>query len=316
MRLLELLVRLALGAVVSHGRHPDEHVRAGKRGFDRAEHLPRARDVDAFDARRRRQRHGPAHEHDVRAGGGGRLGEREALFARAVVRNEAHGVDRLAGGTGGDHEAHAREGAAVREQAGGVLDEGLGLEHAPRAELAARLIALGRPPHVAAVAAQLLDVAARGGRFPHAVVHRRRQGDRRRRGEAGRGQQIVGEPGRETREEVGARRRDQEEIRPPRELDVAHRGLGGGVEQVVAHRAAGERLEGQRPDELHRRGGRDDLDLRAALAESADELRGFVRRDAPRHAEQQVGVLERLHEISHLLRYGRAGKIPSASGGY
>ena len=69
---------------------------------------------------------------------------------------------------------------------------------------------------------------------------------RRGRRETQRRQQIVGEAVRESRDELGGRRRDDDLVGPARQLDVTHRGFGRLVPQIGAHRLAGDGLERQR----------------------------------------------------------------------
>jgi hypothetical protein len=91
---------------------------------------------------------------------------------------------------------------------------------------------------------------------------------------------------REPREEIGARRRDQHARGPARQFDVAHGGFGGRVPQAGAHRLAGQRLEGQRRDELLRALGHHHAHLRAGVLQAPGQVRGLVGRDAAGHAQQ------------------------------
>ncbi len=98
----------------------------------------------------------------------------------------------------------------------------LGLEHAAHADLAARLVAGRGAEDRDAIAAQQGDVALRRGVVPHLAVHRGGDEERAVAREARRREQVVGEAVGELGEEVGARGRDHDRIRPARELDVRH----------------------------------------------------------------------------------------------
>ncbi len=164
--------------------------------------------------------------------------------------------------------------------------------HAARAEFAAGHLAVVRPDEQHAVAAQGRNVALGGGVQPHAHVHRRRDQhalvgrQQRRRGE------IVGEAERHAREEVGGRRRDDEEVGLARELDVAHARLFRRGEQVGAHRLAAERLGRKGRDELLGGGGHGDAHRRAAFAQAADQVERLVGRDAAADDQQDAGARE------------------------
>ena len=71
-------------------------------------------DVDARDARRRRQRGRAADQRDVGAGLGGCLRERVAHLARARIGDAAHRVDRLERRPGGQQHALAGEQLGLR----------------------------------------------------------------------------------------------------------------------------------------------------------------------------------------------------------
>ena len=61
-----------------------------------------------------------------------------------------------------------------------------------------------------------------------------------------------GQAVRQTGEQIRARRRNQDGVRPARQLDVAHGRLVRRVEQLGPHRMAGECLKGHRRDEFER----------------------------------------------------------------
>ncbi|MNO94977.1 hypothetical protein D3C76_866100 [compost metagenome] len=79
---------------------------------------------------------------------------------------------------------------------------------------------------------------------------------------------------------------------------MAHGRFGGGVEQVHVHRVAGQRLQGQRGDELCTATGHDDAHLRAVLQESADQLGAFVGGNAATDAENDALAIQPLHRLA------------------
>ena len=142
--------------------------------------------------------------------------------------------------------------------------------------------------NVDAALAQRRDVRAYRGVRPHLLVHRGRDRERRRAREADGGQEIVREAVGEPGDEVGRCRRDDDALRPARELDVAHRGFRALVPQRRAHRVAGERLQRGRADEVQCRIGHDHAHFGACVLQAARELGGLVRRDAAADAEQHA----------------------------
>ena len=91
---------------------------------------------------------------------------------------------------------------------------------------------------------------------------------------------------RQLRDELCSCRRNDDLIRPARELDVSHRCLGGFIPQVGAHGLARHRLERERSDELLRTARHHDLHIRATLDEASYEIRALVSRDAAGDAEE------------------------------
>ena len=82
-------------------------------------------------------------------------------------------------------------------------------------------------------AAEQLDVGPRRGVRPHDAIHGRRNCNGRSGREAERRQQVGGMAVRERAMKSAARRRDEDELGPARELDVAHGRFGALVPEVV-----------------------------------------------------------------------------------
>ena len=89
-----------------------------------------------------------------------------------------------------------------------------------------------------ATAAKDLRIGLGGRIAPHGLIHRRSQGDRGVGGQHQSGQQVVGQPLRQARHQVGGGGGDQHQISPFGQFDVAHSGFGSRVEQFQMHRIA------------------------------------------------------------------------------
>ncbi len=140
---LDLLLGRIARPIVGDRRTADENLRAGDLVMNSCVHLLRRFDVDAPHGRRRRQRYRARHEHDLRACFARRNRDGETHLSRAAVGDVAHGVDRLARGPRRDDDLealqrlHAQPTRLLEQRRGDLV----GLEHAPRPRLAARLIA-------------------------------------------------------------------------------------------------------------------------------------------------------------------------------
>src|SRR5690606_39307082 len=125
------------------------------------------------------------------------------------------------------------------EAVGGALGQLVGFQHAAGADVAAGLAARGGDEQVHATLQQDLGIGLGGGVAPHGLVHRRGQGDLGVGGQHQGGQQIVGHALGQARHDVGGGGGDQHQVGPLGQLDMAHGGLGGRVEQIEVHRMAG-----------------------------------------------------------------------------
>ena len=114
----------------------------------------------------------------------------------------------------------------------------LGLEHPPHATLAVGMVAHRRPEDADAVGAQALDVALRRRVLPHLHVHGRRYHERTAAREAQGREQVVAEPVRDFREEIGRRGRHHDDVPVARKLDVAHTVGHARVPHIGVHRLA------------------------------------------------------------------------------
>src|SRR5699024_912589 len=188
--------------------------------------------------------------------------------AGGVVGEEAHRVEVLAGAAGGDEQLAADQVAAHGAApvagggdrgAGGVEDR-LGLRQPAGAGVGSGEPPVGGLEHGQAALAQHGDVFDGRGVLPHLGVHRRCHHDRGAGDQGGGGQQIVGAPHPQPRQQIGGGRGDHHQIGL---LAQAHMGdlldvlEDGGEDRVVA-----ERLPGGGADELEGGAGGDDADVR------------------------------------------------------
>ena len=150
-----------------------------------------------------------------------------ALLAGGMVGEIAHRIDRLARRAAGDEGTLAGEALIGREE---PCDRGedLGrLGHAAKPDLAAG--------QLAGAGADAQDAARGEGREvglgcrvgPHLRVHRRGDQHRFVRGEKRRRGEVVGHARRHPGDQVGGRRRNDDQVGFAREADVTHLALVG-----------------------------------------------------------------------------------------
>ena len=258
--------------------------------------------MDGLDAGRVGQVDRPADQRHACARRGGSGGDGVALFARRAVGDVAHRVDRLMRRPGRDQDMPAGERAgrgmvAARqpaEKADGArrglfarqrqLDRGEDfrrLGHAARATLAAlgHGAAIG-PDDEDAVPFELSHVPPRRRMLPHARIHRRRDQHALVGGEQGGRGKVVGMAVRHLGDQVGGRRRDHQEVRRARELDMADIGFVGQREQVGEAALARQRRDRERSHELLASLGQDAARGDAAILQPADEFEHLVGGDA------------------------------------
>src|SRR5207248_10722834 len=143
--------------------------------------------------RRRRERGGGRQQGDRGAPAQRGRGDVVAHLARRAVGDVAHGIDRLARGTGGDNDRVAREVLRRREHGGEGGDDRFRLRQpTTTGEPGGQRAAVGLH-HGHAARAQRGDVRGHRRMLPHAAVHRRRDQHRAARGQQQGGQEVVGD---------------------------------------------------------------------------------------------------------------------------
>ncbi len=152
--------------------------------------------------------------------------------------------------------------------------------------------ASGSTMRVAEVVAQAGDVRPGGRVRPHVAVHRGRDDDRRRAGEARGGDDVGGEPVGHRAEPVRGRRRDDDRVGAVADDDVADPAVGEQVEQVGLDGVARQRPEGQRADEPRRRRRQHDRDVGPLGRQEAQQLHRLVGGDRPGDPEPDEPPLE------------------------
>ncbi len=278
------------------GRQVLEHLLAHLGGRAHGDHL---------HAARRRKVHRAGDQDHARAARGGGFGQRVAHLAAGTVGDVAHRVERLLGGAGGDQHGFAFQVAAPARFALDGLGDGLRIGQAARAGHAAGQVAALRLHDAVAAPAQRFQVGLRGGVLPHVDVHGGRHHHRAGEGQVERGEEIVRQAVGQLGDQVGRGRRDHQQLVLLGHGDVLDGALDG--EQIGEHLAAGERGEGQRPDELLRGRGHDGLHLVALLHQQARQLGGLIGRDAAADAQDDL-------HAAGLQRRLRPAAVPPAPG--
>jgi hypothetical protein len=163
---------------------------------------------------------------------------------------------------------------------------------------------------VQAAGGQQLGVGLGGRVAPHRLIHRGCQGDRRIGGQYQSGQQVIGHTLGQARHQVGSGWRDQDQISPACQFDMAHGGFGGGVEQVEVYRMSGERLQGERGDEFTTALGHDHPHIGVLIFESANQLCTFIRSNTTADANNDAFPIQPLHRPAFSENGYTAAPIP------
>ena len=169
---------------------------------------------------------------------GGRCRQGVTHLPRTVIGDVAHRIQCLAGGAGGNDHLFAVQQAGVEQRRQARQQIG-GFQHPARSRVAACLNALGGPQDHKIPFSKSPEVILSALFAPHALVHRRSQGDGCGGGECNGGQQITGFPLPQPGQKIRRGRGHQQQVSPSGQLDVAHAGLGLGVQQLRVHRVPG-----------------------------------------------------------------------------
>ncbi|MNG83339.1 hypothetical protein D3C79_420600 [compost metagenome] len=213
-----------------------------------------------------------------------------------MVADVAHRIQRLAGRPCGEQQFDPRQQWLGSQLLAAALHQFEGIQHPARAHVAAGLAAGVRPPQQDATAGQGIEIGLGGGVAEHLLVHGGRQRDGCRGGQAEGGQQFIRHAGGQARHQVGAGGRDQHQIGPLCQLDVAHARLGGRVQQAVGDRVAGDGLQGQGSDELLGGAGHHHPHLGPLIFQAAYQLGTLVGGDPATDTQQDAFIGQ-----SHLL---------------
>ena len=224
------MVGRGCGGVVGDGRRANGRIGRLKGAQCRLQHLCGGLYAQTLHTARNIERCRPQHKRDRSTAASGLPRQSDAHLARRPVANKAHGVDRLVRGAGGDHDALARKilRCGVEHLADG-LDDVLGLAHASRVHVAAGKVAAAGPHHMDATVAQRGHVGLRRRRFPHAIVHGRRDHNGSWRCQQRGGDEVVGDAVGHLGDDIGRRGRHDHQIGLLRQRNVVD-GVGGVVE--------------------------------------------------------------------------------------
>ena len=127
---------------------------------------------------------------------------------------------------------------------------------------------------------------------PHHQIHRRRDQHRLVRGEQRCRGEVVGQAHRHPRDQIGARRRHDDEIGLARQSDVAHLALVGQRPEIGIDLVLAQRGDRERRHEMLRRRSHDAAHRRAALAQPADQLEALIGGDAAGDDQENAPVLK------------------------
>ena len=165
--------------------------------------------------------------------------------------------------------------------------------HAPRPEFAASHVALIGSDRQHALPGQSRQIARRRRVGPHPHIHCRRDQNPRVGGQQkGRGQ-IVRAALRHLCHQVRRRRCHHDQVRHPRQLDMAHLGLIRQIEQISVNLGPGKRSDRQRRHKLGPGARQNRRHRCAALFQPADQVKRLVGGDAA--ADDQKNTLARQH---------------------
>ena len=245
---------------------------------------------------------GPRNQRHMAAGFARGCGDGKTHLSGAAIREVAHRVETLARGAGRDQHIKARQQPGIGrrfEQAG---CKQVGFPHAPGADLTARLVAGRGAEKAYAARDQRGDVRLRRLVGPHDAIHGGSDDDGRLGREAKRRQQIVGASACQTRDQVRTCGRDEHELGPACELDVAHGRFRALIPEVGAYGTTRHRLECHGRHEFPRGLSHDDLYLGAALDQPAHQIGTLVGRNASGHSQQNTGLGRQWMPLSSLKR--------------
>ena len=107
--------------------------------------------------------------------------------------------------------------------------------------------------------------------MPRPTVRYRRVGRASRQGAGAQRHDVVTDTGSELGDDVGCRRRDEEQFAPAGDSDVGRFVILLSVPDALDHRSAGQAFKGDRPDEPGGGFGHDHPHLGPVLDDAADE---------------------------------------------
>jgi hypothetical protein len=134
----------------------------------------------------------------------------------------------------------------------------------------------------------LRHIALRCRVLPHLPVHGRGDHQGAIACQAQGGEQIVALTLRQPGDHVGRCRRDHDEVRIARQVDVRHVVAHARIPQVGPHRVPTQRLEGHRRHEVRTAFGQHHMNTRPFLDQQTGQFRCLVGSHAARHPEDDL----------------------------
>ncbi len=301
--LLDLLVGMVRRTEIAHGGGHHRDVRMPEVRAHRVEHLLRGGDAHHIDPIRRVERSRAGDQRHPRAHVARLFGKGVSHLAGGMVRQIPDRIERLPRRSGGDQHMKAVQRQFVKRTACAQqarrrrFDHGR-LLHAPLAGVAAGkhagLRLDDRPTELPAG----IEIALRHGVLVHVHIHGGTKdlralvvGKHRAR------QLVVGDAARDLRDDVRARRRDDQQVGPfrvghmidPQRVGRRHIAVVvPGAEHGGARAGVRQRAERQGSDELLRGGGHRHAHLVALPAPVGSEMACLERGDAAGHSEKNM----------------------------
>ena len=235
--------------VIGHSGDRNENVaRCGARHHGRM-HVQRTLHCNPLDADRRVQGHRAGYQRHCRSRSPCRSSHRVAHAPGRQIGNAAHGIDGFKGGAGRQQYPSPSQ-CFRREEIHHAGKQFRWFQHPPRAHLATRLGAAGRPQHTHPIRHQLRHIALGSRVFPHLAIHGRCHQQRTIARQHHGCQQIIGHAGTDARQKISGRRCHQQQVGLPRQINVRHGIRHARIPLIEINRSPGKCLESRRRDEM------------------------------------------------------------------
>ena len=197
-----------------------------------------------------------------------------------MVGDISYGVDRLLRGAGRDQKLEPLHILFMGKFPLDIFKKSLRLRHLSLSGVAAGKISAGGLDHLVPVGSELFKIVPGHGIFKHCRVHGRRDELFTAAGHDGRGQHVIRYAVCKLSDHICRCRRDHDQIRLLCKGYMLYRKLKIPVEGVYKAFIAGQRLEGDRRDELCAVRSHKDMHMHPAFYQHAGKRGSLVRGDA------------------------------------